>query len=382
VLAAAGVVALAGCGSHPRPQPPAQTATPTPRPPTDRERITKLLDGRAQALEAGRPHEFATSSLPKRRSAARESASRAARLGLRQVKYEVGRIEVNHDRARIHSRLSYEIKGVSGDFGSQRTLIARRKRGSWRLDRALGSRDAEPWEVDDYTRVTTPHFVVLTPTDIAAPADALETGYARLREALHNAHLKRRYLAVVARDGEYARRLTRRIAGLENLTALTDTQLGAGTEIASQRLILVQSAFGIATAEDQQTVVTHELTHAVLARFATGRTPAWLIEGVALYVSGDDRRFEYAQLPTVPTIAALSTPDAIARLSGDLQRGAYAASSAVAFLIADTYGRDALLRLYRAFAEPGPRRGGMRYSDRVLHHVLGTSLDELQNTLG
>jgi hypothetical protein len=357
----AAVLALAGCGGKHGPGPqPGPAPTGTPRPPTDRELIGDLLARRAHRLPAGR----------------------AAHLGLRRPHYAVVRITLHRRRARIRARLSYRVRGVRGDFGTPRTLMVRKRHRHWRFDRALGGRDADPWEVDDYVRQGLPHFVVFTPRDIPVPTDVLEAGYGRLRDALRNSHLRRRYLVVVARDAEHARRLTRRIAGVENLTALTDTQLGAGKRIAAQRLIVVWSAFANTSYDDQVTVVTHELTHAVLAPFVTGRTPAWLIEGVALYVSGDDRRAEYAALPAVPTLAALSTPDAIAQLTGETQRAAYATSSAAAFVIAERYGRGALLDLYRAFASAGPQRGSAAFADRVLRRVLGTGLEPLQRTLG
>jgi hypothetical protein len=361
--ALAALLLLAGCGgAAKRPATPATAAaTEAPAPPTDEQRIGKLLQRRARALTRDRA---------------------VAELKLRRPHYVIHRIRVRGNRARIATRLEYRVRGVKGEFGSERTLLARKRNRRWRIARALGDRDADPWEVDDYVRAASPHFVIFTPSDIFPPSDALEVGYMRLQDLLPHAPLKDRYLAVVARDGEHARQLTRDIEGLESLTALTDTQLGPGTEIASQRLIIVQSQFGLNAVESQQAVITHELTHATLARFSSGRTPAWLVEGVALYVSADDRRGEYAALPTVPTLAALSVPDAIAGLDGERQRAAYATSSAAAFLIADRYGREKLLELYRAFAKPGPRRGSATYSDRVLKRVLGVGIDELQRTLG
>jgi hypothetical protein len=354
------LVALAGCGAKQRPRPaPTPSATATPRPPSERELIADALARRA-----------------------RRTTERVARLGVRRAHYDIARVALRGRRARIRARLSYRVRGVRGDFGTPRSFVARKRRGRWRVSRVGGERDADPWEVDDYVRTVLPHFVVLHPRDIPAPVDALEDGYARLEQTLRRSRLRRRYLVVVARDGEDAHRLTRHIAGVASLTALTDTQLGAGTRIAAQRLLIVQDNFGLTSAEDQQSVVTHELAHAVLAPFATGRTPAWLIEGVALYVSDDDRRAEYAALSSVPTLAAMSTPYAIARLSGEEQRAAYAASSAAAHVIAERFGRNALLRLYRAYARPGPLRGSAGYSDRVVRRTLGVGLDELQRTLG
>jgi hypothetical protein len=362
--AVGAALAIAGCGGgHHRPAP-APTVTATPRPPTAADLIGRALQRRARRVPR--------------------------RLGLRHPRYVVEGVAVHGRRARVHARLSYGIRAVAGDFGADRRLLARRRGGHWRISRSLGGRDAEPWEVDDYVRVRTPHFVVLTPPDIPAPVDALEAGYRRLEALLARRRLKRRYLAVVARDPAHARRITKHIAGLESLTALTDTETRITgpaqrvTQIGSQRLIIVASAFALAGADEQQTVVAHELTHAALAPITSGRVPSWLVEGIALYVSDDDRRAEYTALPTVPTLAALSAPDAIARLKGEAQRAAYATASAAAFAVAYRYGHAGLLRLYRAYDDPTLHgsAGDPRLTDRALRRTLHTSLTAVQRTLG
>ncbi len=351
---------LAGCGGKKTPAP-APTATATPRPPTDRELIGSAL--RTRAVTA-----------------------RADGLGLRRPHWRLERVRVRGRRARVRARLSYGIDGVRGDFGSEHPFAARKRNGRWRLHEVTTARDAEPWDVDDYERTRSRHFVVFTPKGVTPPLDALEAGYARLRDAL-TARLRRRYLVIIARDGAHARKLTESIAGLESLTAVTDTQIRVRgpalrvVAVASQRLIVVLPTF--LAAPDQIQVVTHELTHAALAPTTSGRVPAWLVEGVALYASADDRRSEYASLPTVPTLAGLSAPDAIARLSGDRQQAAYATSSAGAFAIADRYGPAALLKVLRAYNRTAirGRRGDPELTDRVLRRTLGTTLTALQNSL-
>ena len=121
-------------------------------------------------------------------------------------------------------------------------------------------------------------------------------------------------------------------------------------------------------------MVTHELTHAALTGSTSGRTPAWLTEGIALYVSGDRRA-----APPDADLAALSRPDAIARLTGEAQAGAYSASSAAAFTIADRFGTERLLDLYEAFNDPKLRRP--RIVDRALRRELGITLAELEAAL-
>ncbi len=124
------------------------------------------------------------------------------------------------------------------------------------------------------------------------------------------------------------------------------------------------------------------MTHAALAPVSSGRTPGWLTEGLALYVSGDDRTVEAATLGG-PGLRRLSRPDAVARLSGDAQRQAYALASAAAFTIAERYGRDRLLRLYLAFNRPGlrGRAGDPALTDAAVRRVLGTSLAGLERAV-
>lgn len=353
---------LAGCGGTAAPDP-APSAIPSP--PTAEERIERTLDARARSIE-------------RRRGA----------LGVRSVSSEIEGLDLRGRSARVQMRLSYRVAGVTGEFGSARTLVLRRKGQRWQVERTVGRRDAEPWEVDDYRRGRTPHFVVWTPKGVDVPVDALEAGYARLGASLDG--LRRRYLVVIARDGERARRITGRIEGLESLTALTDTQVsvaGAAERvdaIRSQRLIIVAATFAISGPENQEQVVTHELAHAVLAPRTSARTPGWLVEGVALVLSGDDRRSEYFGYRTVPTLAGLAAPDAIGRLTGRAQAVGYATASAAAFYLADTYGMDSLLELLAAFNRERLRgqAGDPELTDRALQRVLGIGIDELQERLG
>ena len=211
-------------------------------------------------------------------------------------RYRIEHIKVRGRRARVRARLSYGVNGREGRLRLATASCSRRKRdGRWRLDRALGDPQRRALGGRRLPRAPSRHFVVWSPRPgIAAAGRPLEAGYARLRQLARRAASKRRYLVVVARDGEHARRLTSSIAGLESLTALTDTQIQVArpalrvTDVASQRLIINLPQY--LAAPDQTQVIAHELTHAALAPTTSGRAPAWLVEGVALYVSADDRR--------------------------------------------------------------------------------------------
>jgi hypothetical protein len=410
-LALALAVAAGGCGGHGRPAP--HTRTPTPgatehaggdRPSSPAQQIQALLDRRAAAVERGDAAAYARTATGSRRAADRRLGADAARLGVHGVRVVVRDARVDGDRARVRVFETYGVRGVRGRFGTPRRLVARRTARGWRLAGVQGHRGRPPWEMAAYRRRDERHFVVLVPPglDVAA-ADlpgALADGYARFAAALPHARLRRRYLVVVAAGGPAGRALTQDIRGVGSLAAVSDTGVReAGparrvTRVLSQRLLVVWPAFSALGADERRRVVAHELTHLVLAGSTSGRTPSWLVEGIALYVSGD-RRDEQARAVLTGAAGAegaaarpafslrrLSTPDAIAHLHGAEQAGAYAYASAAAFALADSYGRRALLRLYDAFSDPSLRGPpGPRLVDRALRRVTGESLAAFERRL-
>jgi hypothetical protein len=379
---------LAGCGGGDRPSAPAEPpGTPAERvggartEPSDTERLRALLDARAAALEAGDGDAYAATSALVRRRRDREHARRAGRVRLRDVEYELADADIDGARASLRVTASYELEGVRSVFRSTRRMTARRAGGEWTIRAVEGRRGLPPWEVATFAERRRRHFVVLAapgvPVDQLLPH--LEDGYARMRELLSRGSLRRRYVVVVAGDAIQARALTTSIRGVETLTAISDAAIREEgrqrevTHVASLRLLVVWPPFAALEAGGRVRVVTHELTHAALAGSTSGRTPAWLVEGVALYVSGDRR-----PAPPGADLADLAPPLAIARLAGDAQADAYAASSAAAYAIVERFGRPSLLDLYDAFNDPALRgRPGAALVNRAVRRELGISTSEI-----
>jgi len=346
-----------------------------------RAQIAELLSDRAAALEAGERRSYVGTASGAQRRRDRAHARRAQDLRLAKVTLDPERVSVSGERATVQVAGGYGIEGVRGTFEFDRRIRAVRTGGGWRVTAASGGRGRQPWEVDRFQERRSEHFVVLTPPEV--PVDellaALEDGYATMSELLTRGRLRRRYLVVVAAGAEQARALTVEIRGVETLAALSDAsviQRGPAqrtAQVVSVRLIVVWPPFSALDPVGRRRVVTHELTHAALTGSTSGRTPAWLTEGVALYVSGDRR-------PASPgtDLGALSRPDAIARLTGEAQATAYHASSAAAYAIAERFGHQRLLELYEAFNDPKLRgRPGPRLVNRALRRELGITLDEL-----
>jgi hypothetical protein len=321
------------------------------------------------------------------------------------VSLSLERSGIAGEEARLRVRLRYGLRGVTGRFEAVREVVARRREDGWRVLRDTGVRDRQPWELAAFRTSRSRHFLVLTPRAAPGLTTAFERGYARIRTALPSAVLRRRYLVVVAADRTTAKALTRHIRGVETLAAIADAavhETGPArkvTEVVSQRVLVVWPSFAPLAAPDRERLAAHELAHAALAGQTSGRTPAWLLEGIALWTSGDRRSADAGQLlagrqvagASVAQMAAarrvlglrsLAAPDAIGRLSGLRQAAAYAYASAAAFHVAERYGRRRLLALYDAFNDEQLKgRPGAGLDDRAVRRTLGVSLTRLERDL-
>jgi hypothetical protein len=403
--ALAGLLAalLAGCGGGGSSGTPAQRSQ-GDRPSGAKEQIQALLDRRAEALASGDAAGYAATAAGAQRAKDRRAARIAAGLRLRDVRMQVRSASVNGDRATVKAGASWGVRGVRGTFVIERRLRATRRGGDWRITGIAGGRGLPPWEVADYEQRERGHFIVLASPDddveAAGLPAALDAGYAAIHEALPKLPLRERYLVVVAPSARAARELTVDIRGVEGLAAISDTavhETGPARRVqavVSQRLLVIWPSFTSLTEEERNRVVAHELTHAVLAGSTSGRTPSWLVEGLALFVSGDrrddevnaalqGRAGEQGQAAAQAfSLRALSAPDAIGSLSGAKQIGAYAYASAATYALADRYGNRAVLRLYDAFnAEELRGRPGPALVDRAMRRVLGEGLDAFEARL-
>ncbi len=386
-------VLLAGCSGDKGPDGTPAQGTSKPKPPTAQEQLSALLERRAGALEAGNARRYAATSTGPRRAIDRREARNARELDLRDVSLRPVEVDVDGRRAVVRARSGYGIRGVRGRFDAERVLRAVKTRKGWRIASEASRRQRHPWQIAPFAARRTDHFVVLAPTALAVDGleAALEDGYARMRDVLVSGALRRRYLVVVAGDAAQARQMTSGIRGVATLAAISDTAVHEEgpaekvVNVASQRLLVVWPAFAPLDLDGRRRVVTHELTHAALAGQTSGRTPAWLAEGVALYVS-DDRRVQeaarYLAEPSALNLGTLSTPGAIAKLGGGAQSAAYAYSSSAAFYIAERFGRRRLLRLYDAFNDPSlDRATGIPLTAQAVRRALGVPLAALERGL-
>ena len=144
---------------------------------------------------------------------------------------------------------------------------------------------------------------------------------------------------IAARDAGQAERLTGRIANGVVALANVSVKFGPAPALAvqrvlSQRMMVIDSRWSTLPEAERQATLVHEMTHTALDPDTSGRTPPWLVEGVAMYVSGDDRseeaRLRAAGAAQSMKLRALCRPNSIFKLTGQEQGAAYAASSAAA----------------------------------------------------
>jgi hypothetical protein len=401
--ALAVLLGLAGCGGSgggkDGPDGTGARGTEAPKPPGAEAQLTALLARRARALQAGSARRYSATATGAQRSRDRVVARNAAGLPLRRVRLEPRKIEVSGSRAVLQVRSGYSIAGIRGHFEADRTLRARRTGRGWRIASTASRRQRHPWEIERFASRRTDHFTILAPAALADDGleTALEGGYDLMGEVLVKGVLRRRYLVVVAGDAAQARQMTTGIRGVATLAAISDSAVREHgpadrvVQVASQRLVVVWPSFAPLDADGRRRVVAHELTHAALAGKTSGRTPGWLVEGIALYVSGDRRvgdaaRFVAGDAGSVSrralTLTGLSSPGAIGRLDGEGQSAAYAYSSAAAFYITERFGRKRYLRLYDAFNDPKlTEPAGAELTAAAIRKTLGIGLLELERDL-
>lgn len=402
VLVLVLALCLSACGGRSKPTPPRDRASPAPpvahargvTPPTDTEQLESLLERRAAALGRGDQRAYAATATGSQRARDRRAALRARGLGVTRTGFSATRVRVDHGRAVLRGRSFYGLAGLAGRFSGARDVVAVKTHEGWRVARESSRRERHPWELARFTRSRSDHFVVLAPAALALEnlTATLEAAYATLRTVLRSGRLRRRYLVVVAGSATQARRLTRGIRGVGTLAAITNSEVREtgparrAARVVSQRLLIVWPVLRTLDQPGRARIVTHELTHAALAGVTSGRTPSWLVEGVALHTSGDRRVAEAAgELagPHPPSLAALSGPDAIARLSGARQGESYAYASAAAQYLAERFGPTGLLRLYESFNDEAIRGapGDPRTVDRAVRRTLGLPVRRLERDL-
>ena len=251
----------------------------------------------------------------------------------------------------------------------------------------------EPWDLNGLQVRRSDHSLVL-----AFGADSAATAADEVTRRAHAA--ARRVSAVLgaaeaavwlvpATDADAARLLGRDEGELDGVAAATDGPIGPDQPAGADRIVVVPGAWSALTGVGRDVIVAHELTHATARRTSKRQPPLWLAEGFAEYVAYRDvdlpeRHLVRSALDRIRATGLPSGPPGAPEFhspSGDLA-AAYGLSLTLARTIADRYGTDALVALFRAVneSEPGPGplpADGDRATDQVLRSRLGTTMAEV-----
>lgn len=354
------------------------------------EEIKQLLADRAAAIEARDAKVLRATAAGGQRTRDRRALANLKALPLERVELEPGDVQMSGARATMRAGMAYRIKGATRPFLTSRKVVARKSASGWKVIRDVPRHDALPWEVERYRATTGRNVVLLTPPGVDAGTlmPGLQSAYGRIARALPARDLPKRVLVIAASDAGEVKRLDGKgvaSAVVAMASVAVDYKPGGALEVErvlSQRMTIIMDRYARMPEQEREWTLAHEMVHTAMNPDTSGRTPIWIIEGVAMYVSGEDLSGYVAGAR--PTLAQLSRRDALAHLSGaDAQSAAYVVASAAVEEIAERKGNSGLFRFYEAFNDstitgpPGPRT-----TDKVLRKSVGMSLRELDAAIG
>ena len=270
--------------------------------------------------------------------------------------------------------MAYTFDGIDTTYYKTSRMTAQKTPDGWRISNDRPSAGTlAPWEYTRYKARTSKHFLALAPKSLKVGnlMTDLEKGRAKMVRGLPGVKPPRKVLVIVARNGKDTKALTKDMKTRRSLVAVAETQYSVkGTaqrvdELWGERVFVMWRSYGDGSPKERQTVVAHELVHAALAHRTSARTPPWLYEGIAMYVSGDNRAGDAGALisgrgvlrdaskqgeaKAAMSLTKLSNPRALQKMSSVEISFAYSFSSAAAYTIAEKHGRKALLRLFTAY---------------------------------
>ena len=410
LIAAAALIAACGDSASSAPAPAAKKVAeskPKPKPkkpPSDTEQLDELLSIRARALEFGETQDFLNTTTGSQVAKDKRAIAAAKALPIGTVKLHADGTEVEGDRATLRVDMAYTFDGIDTTYYKTSRMTALKTPEGWRISNDRPSSGTlAPWEFTRYKARSSKHFLALAPTSLRVGnlMTDLEKGRSKMVAGLPGVKPPRKVLVIVARNGNDTKALTKDMRTRRSLVAVAETQYSVKgkaqriDDLWGERVFVMWRSYKAGSTKERRTIVAHELVHAALAYRTSGRTPPWLFEGMAMFVSGDNRAGDAGALisgrgvlrdaskqdeaKATMSLARLSNPRALSKMSSIETSFAYSFSSAAAYAIADKYGRKALLRLFTAYNSEKLKGSGRKLADRVVRKTLKTSLKSLES---
>jgi hypothetical protein len=408
LIAAAALIAACGDTASSTPAPATKkvaekTETPAKPPPSDTDQLDALLQKRASALVVGDSDAFVKTATASQVAKDERAIAAAKALPIGSVRLKADATDIEGDTATLRVDMSYTFEDIDTTYYKTSRMTAQKTPDGWRISRDRPSAGTlAPWEYTRYKARTSKHFLALAPTslNVGSLMKDLEKGRSKMIRGLPGVKPPAKALVIVARSGKDTNALTKDMKTKRSLVAVAETQYSVQGEAQridetwGARVFVLWRSYRDGSPKERQTVVAHELVHAALAHRTSARTPPWLYEGIAMFVSGDNRAGDAGALisgrgvlrdaskqgeaKAAMSLNKLSNPRALRRMSSVEISFAYAFSSAAAYTIADKYGRKALLRLFTAYNSDKNKGSGRKLADRVVRKTLHTSLKTLE----
>ncbi|MDA0140540.1 gluzincin family metallopeptidase [Solirubrobacter deserti] len=407
---------IAGCGGSgdTAPQETKRASTQTsgqskPKPaatkaPSDSEQLNRLLADRAAALRDGDSAGFLKTSTGSQAKKDERAIANAKALPISDVRLTAEGTEVDGNRGTLRVNMVYRFDEIDTFYVKTSRMTVKKTEGGWRVSRDRPSAGMlAPWEHTRYKARTSKHFLALAPASmkVGSLMTDLEKGRSRMKQGLKGVKVPGKVLVIVNRNSNDTRALTKDLKTLSALVAIAESQVfteGSAkrvTDVAGQRVFVLWRSYGKDSRSGRRQTIAHELVHIALANRTGGRVPDWLVEGIAMYASGDKRAGDAGALLSgaqlkdsskqAPAKAALSLsrlskPDILHKMSSIPLTFAYSYSSAAAYTIADKYGgAKTLLKLYSAYnSEKIKGRPGKALTNKVFRKVLKRSIGQVE----
>jgi hypothetical protein len=380
-----------------------QTATPTATP-SDAEQIQSLLKERARRIQNGDALALVETSTGPQAVRDKREANAARALKLEGVTLESRAASIQGRYATAHVVTRYHFLGIDdSEFAVRSAMSFTKTPDGWRVKDDHPSQGVvAPWQLTNYIVRRSPHFVTLAPVGLKLDnfMKDLEAGRAITKRGLPDTKVPERLLVLLARNTRDAKALARDAKSIGSIYAIAQAsvqQTGPAQRVfrvSAQRMLVMWRWLRRSSQAERRMTIAHEMTHAALVKQTSGRMPAWLVEGTAMYVSGDRRYSQAGALLSggvlrdssqqtaskrVLSLTALGKPTSLDNLATTPLGFAYSYASAAAYAIAQKHGRKGLLRLYKAFDKQKYKgTPGRKLMDRVLRATLHQSLASLQ----
>lgn len=234
------------------------------------------------------------------------------------------------------------------------------------------------WELGPIGTVQSAHVLYVSAPGLreegSAITDAVETALGRV-DAGWPLRWDERVVVLAPRDDDALRRLIQATFDLDAFVAFVASSVDRrqGWRLVGDRVLLHRSTFSRYGASTREAILTHELAHLATREIAGPHIPAFVDEGVADWVAGDDAEALLA--------ARIAAGDFDGRLPLDHEfvtgdddeiSAAYQSSTSAIRFASERFGAGAVPRFYELLGAVRREPGTWRYHvDRAMREVFG-----------